>query len=125
MSLLQRFSLIGGKALSGRAPQARGYHGWCHRRRRERSIRPTGPPMPNPSEPDESRTEGPPAPSQEQAPKPHTIVVAPDVPMVSLLGPADELLRTIEHAFPRVDVLVRGNEITVTGPIGEVALLER
>jgi phosphate starvation-inducible protein PhoH and related proteins len=81
--------------------------------------------MPNPSEPDESRTEGPPAPPQEPAPKPHTIVVAPDVPMVSLLGPGDELLRTIEHAFPRVDVLVRGNEITVTGPTGEVALLER
>jgi len=81
--------------------------------------------MSNPSEPDGPRTEGPPAPSQGPAPKPHTIVVAPDVPMVSLLGPGDELLRTIEHAFPRVDVLVRGNEITVTGPTGEVALLER
>ncbi len=56
---------------------------------------------------------------------PHTIVVAPDVPMVSLLGPGDELLRTIERAFPRVDVHVRGNEMTVTGPPPEVALLER
>ncbi|KQX68886.1 PhoH family protein [Angustibacter sp. Root456] len=56
---------------------------------------------------------------------PHTIVVAPDVPMVSLLGPGDELLRTIERAFPRVDVHVRGNEMTVTGPPAEVALLER
>ena len=56
---------------------------------------------------------------------PHTIVVAPDVPMVSLLGPGDELLRTIERAFPRLDVHVRGNEMTVTGPPPEVALLER
>ncbi|HEX8498542.1 MAG TPA: PhoH family protein [Actinomycetales bacterium] len=45
--------------------------------------------------------------------------------MVALLGPADELLRTIERAFPRLDVHVRGNEITATGPSAEVALLER
>jgi phosphate starvation-inducible protein PhoH and related proteins len=66
--------------------------------------------------------------AQQSAPTgsaPHTIVVAPDVPMVSLLGPADELLRTIERAFPRLDVHVRGNEMTVTGPPAEVALLER
>ncbi|MGN6610140.1 MAG: PhoH family protein, partial [Angustibacter sp.] len=64
------------------------------------------------------------APSSDTS-APHTIVVAPDVPMVSLLGPGDELLRTIERAFPRVDVHVRGNEMTVTGPPAEVALLER
>src|SRR3954469_17868292 len=81
------------------------------------------PPMSTPSEPDVPRTEGAPAPAQ--ASHPHTIVIAPDVAMVSLLGPGDELLRTIEHAFPKVDVHVRGNEITVTGPPGEVALLER
>jgi phosphate starvation-inducible PhoH-like protein len=34
--------------------------------------------------------------------------------MVGLLGQRDELLRIIEGAFP-VDILVRGNEITVTG----------
>ena len=34
--------------------------------------------------------------------------------MVSLLGQRDELLRLIEAAFP-VEILVRGNEITVTG----------
>ncbi|GAA4359313.1 PhoH family protein [Angustibacter luteus] len=56
---------------------------------------------------------------------PHTIVVAAEVPMVSLLGPGDELLRTIERAFPRLDVHVRGNEITLNGPPAEVALLER
>jgi phosphate starvation-inducible protein PhoH and related proteins len=56
---------------------------------------------------------------------PHTIVIAPDVPMVALLGPGDELLRAIERAFPRLDVHVRGNEVTVSGPPAEVALLER
>ncbi|MFZ4515510.1 MAG: PhoH family protein [Acidimicrobiia bacterium] len=34
--------------------------------------------------------------------------------MVGLLGARDELLRIVEGAFP-VDILVRGNEITVTG----------
>jgi len=55
----------------------------------------------------------------------HVIVVPPEVSMVGLLGTRDELLRVLERAFTRVDVLVRGNEITVTGPAGEVALLER
>src|SRR5919107_772190 len=81
------------------------------------------PPMSTPTGPDGSSSVG--RPAQQQASAPHTIVVAPDVPMVSLLGPGDELLRTIERAFPRVDVHVRGNEMTVTGPPGEVALLER
>ena len=34
--------------------------------------------------------------------------------MVGLLGQRDELLRIVEAAFP-VEILVRGNEITVTG----------
>ncbi len=34
--------------------------------------------------------------------------------MVGLLGQRDELLRIVEDAFP-VDILVRGNEITITG----------
>ncbi|MEZ0164197.1 PhoH family protein [Kineococcus sp. LSe6-4] len=55
----------------------------------------------------------------------HVIVVPPEVPMVGLLGARDELLRVLERAFTRTDVLVRGNEITVTGAAGEVALLER
>src|SRR3954452_11057671 len=74
------------------------------------------------SVPEEPRSEG---AQREATSGPHTIVIAPDVAMVSLLGPADELLRTIERAFPRLDVPVRGNEINVTGPPGEVALLER
>jgi phosphate starvation-inducible protein PhoH and related proteins len=55
----------------------------------------------------------------------HRIVVPPEVAMVSLLGANDSVLRAVERAFPRADVMVRGNEITVSGPFGEVALLER
>jgi len=55
----------------------------------------------------------------------HRIVVPPVVNMVSLLGAGDEVLRAIERSFPKADVHVRGNEITVTGPFGEVALVER
>ncbi|MEA2686096.1 MAG: phosphate starvation-inducible protein PhoH [Actinomycetota bacterium] len=35
--------------------------------------------------------------------------------MVELLGHRDQLLRLIEGAFPDADVLVRGNEITISG----------
>ena len=35
--------------------------------------------------------------------------------MVALLGVADEYLRLIEGAFPEVDILVRGNQITLEG----------
>jgi phosphate starvation-inducible PhoH-like protein len=45
--------------------------------------------------------------------------------MVAVLGARDELLRVVEQAFPTTDISVRGNEITVTGPPGEVALVER
>jgi phosphate starvation-inducible PhoH-like protein len=44
--------------------------------------------------------------------------------MVGLLGPGDELLRVVEAAFP-VAILVRGNEITITGPDGEAARVGR
>ena len=55
----------------------------------------------------------------------HTVVVPADVPMVALLGPRDELLRTMERQCPRVDLHVRGNEFHVSGPSAEVALVER
>ena len=42
-----------------------------------------------------------------------------------LLGTRDEFLRVVEQAFPTTDIHVRGNEITVTGEPGEVALVER
>ncbi len=36
--------------------------------------------------------------------------------MVELLGERDELLRAVEAAFADVSILVRGNEIAITGP---------
>jgi len=55
----------------------------------------------------------------------HRIVVPPQVPMVALLGAQDEILTGIERAMPRADIHVRGNEITITGRPGDVALVER
>ncbi|WP_354569382.1 PhoH family protein [Glaciihabitans sp. UYNi722] len=40
--------------------------------------------------------------------------------MVRLLGPQDRLLMTIEKEYPRVEVLVRGNEITLDGDADQV-----
>jgi phosphate starvation-inducible protein PhoH and related proteins len=42
------------------------------------------------------------------------ILVPGDQPMVALVGQRDELLRVIESAF-QTQILVRGNEITITG----------
>ncbi|MFW6205093.1 MAG: PhoH family protein [Actinomycetota bacterium] len=55
----------------------------------------------------------------------HRIVIPSSVPMVSLLGPGDELLRVIEKAFPDIDIFVRGNEITLTGPPGVIGEAEQ
>jgi phosphate starvation-inducible PhoH-like protein len=51
--------------------------------------------------------------------------IPPPIEMVTLLGPRDELLRTMERQFPRVDVHVRGNEMTFTGPTGELDVIDR
>ena len=48
-------------------------------------------------------------------------VYADGVAMVRLLGPQDRLLRVVEKEHPDVDVLVRGNEITLTGAPDAVA----
>src|SRR5687767_13750470 len=53
------------------------------------------------------------------------IVIPASQPMVSVLGSGDELLRVVEQAFPTTDIHVRGNEITLSGPATEVALIER
>jgi len=45
--------------------------------------------------------------------------------MVRLLGPQDRLLRQIEREHPDVDVLVRGNEITLVGTRADVAAARR
>ncbi|HET7173887.1 MAG TPA: PhoH family protein [Nocardioidaceae bacterium] len=53
-----------------------------------------------------------------------TIVLPSSIPVVALLGPRDAFLDIIEQSFD-ADIHVRGNEVTVTGPGSEVALLER
>jgi phosphate starvation-inducible PhoH-like protein len=55
----------------------------------------------------------------------HTVVIPPQVQMVTLLGPRDELLRTMERQFPLVQIHVRGNEFSLSGPSADVALVER
>ncbi|MBD8058441.1 PhoH family protein [Cellulomonas sp. JH27-2] len=55
----------------------------------------------------------------------HRISVPADVSMVELLGLRDEVLRSIEEGFTGVDVHVRGNEVTLSGPAGDVALVAR
>jgi phosphate starvation-inducible protein PhoH and related proteins len=52
------------------------------------------------------------------------IVIPDDHSMVHLLGSGDALLRVIEADFA-ADIHVRGNEITVTGPAAETALVAR
>lgn len=51
-----------------------------------------------------------------------TVDLAVDgIAMVQLLGPQDRLLRTVERQYPTVRVLVRGNEVSLTGPERDVA----
>jgi phosphate starvation-inducible PhoH-like protein len=73
---------------------------------------------------DHPRTNSDEEPDSPQRPT-HTVVIPPSVSMVALLGPRDELLRTMERQFPRVEINVRGNEFRMTGPSGDVALVER
>jgi phosphate starvation-inducible PhoH-like protein len=58
------------------------------------------------------------------APASATIVVPPSQPMVAVVGVGDDLLRTIEAAFPAADLMVRGNELTVSGTPADVHLVE-
>ncbi|HET7397295.1 MAG TPA: PhoH family protein [Intrasporangium sp.] len=48
----------------------------------------------------------------------------PPIEMVTLLGPRDELLRTMERQFPKVDTHVRGNAMTFTGPAEELEIID-
>jgi phosphate starvation-inducible PhoH-like protein len=48
-------------------------------------------------------------------------LLADGIAMVQLLGPQDRLLRVVEREHPDVDVHVRGNEITLSGPAPHVA----
>jgi len=54
----------------------------------------------------------------------HTVVVPNSVNMVALLGAGDEHLALIEKAL-EADIHVRGNQITLKGDPGEIALAER
>ena len=54
-----------------------------------------------------------------------TLITVPTaIPMVAVVGPHDDNLRTIEAAFPSVNITVRGNEITLRGPHTDCANLE-
>ncbi|WP_454049236.1 PhoH family protein [Cellulomonas sp. Marseille-Q8402] len=55
----------------------------------------------------------------------HRITIPSSVSMVELLGLNDQVLRAVETGFRTVDVHVRGNEITLAGPAGDVALVAR
>jgi phosphate starvation-inducible PhoH-like protein len=52
-------------------------------------------------------------------------IVVDDVAMVRLLGPQDRLLLTIEQQFPLVDVMARGNRITLEGQEQDVQAAKR
>jgi phosphate starvation-inducible PhoH-like protein len=55
----------------------------------------------------------------------HTRIEVPNSqPMVALLGSGDEYLRLVEKAFPHVDFLVRGNQISIDGSAEDVALID-
>ncbi|MGH3423757.1 MAG: PhoH family protein [Nocardioidaceae bacterium] len=55
---------------------------------------------------------------------PHTITIPSSIPMVALLGPADEFLRIIEDST-QARIHARGNTITVRGSASEAAFTER
>ncbi len=53
------------------------------------------------------------------------IVLPDNISMVSLLGPQDQLLRTMERSFPKVEILVRGNEFRLHGPRSDLDVIDR
>jgi phosphate starvation-inducible PhoH-like protein len=55
----------------------------------------------------------------------HRITVGAEVSMVELLGRGDEVLLAIEAGFRAVDIHARGNEISLAGPAGDVALVDQ
>ncbi|WP_068259204.1 PhoH family protein [Janibacter limosus] len=70
---------------------------------------------------DDPRAASPGSPASIQ----QTIVLPDNVAMVSVLGPTDELLRTMERAFPKTEILVRGNEFRLVGPSGDLEVIDR
>ena len=87
----------------------------------------------NDAQPRPSDSDGPDAPDGTQLPTGAesgrdapvlTRQIPPPIEMVTLLGPRDELLRTMERQFPLVDTHVRGNEMTFAGPAGELEIID-
>lgn len=63
--------------------------------------------------------------SLPDTPRAQALISVPNSqPMVGLLGTADEYLRLVEAAFPSIDILVRGNEITIAGDPTDVGIIE-
>ena len=58
------------------------------------------------------------------APSQATIIVPSGQSMVAVLGVDDDLLKVIEAQFPDADVHVRGNQISVSGSLEDVGLVE-
>ena len=54
----------------------------------------------------------------------HAVEIPAGVSMVALLGPRDELLRTMERAFPGLQIHVRGNAFRLEGDSADMALVE-
>ena len=63
-------------------------------------------------------------PMSTPEPLQHTVTIPASIPMVALLGPADEFLRLIESSFD-ADVHVRGNQVSIRATAAESALVER
>ena len=60
-----------------------------------------------------------------ESPRAQTTIIVPNSqPMVALLGSRDEYLRLIEDAFPSVDIMARGNEITISGLPEDVGIID-
>ncbi|CAB4966106.1 unannotated protein [freshwater metagenome] len=63
--------------------------------------------------------------AQSDAPQAQARITIPNSqPMVALVGASDEYLRLVEAGFPQADILLRGNEITITGSPHDVGLIE-
>ncbi|GMA92992.1 hypothetical protein GCM10025869_35210 [Homoserinibacter gongjuensis] len=58
--------------------------------------------------------------SSPRAEQGHAELEVDGVAMVRLLGPQDRLLTTLEHQYPEVEVLVRGNRVNLVGPADQV-----
>jgi phosphate starvation-inducible protein PhoH and related proteins len=61
-----------------------------------------------------------PASSATDQPEVSVDIQVDGIAMVQLLGPQDRLLKTVERQYPGVRVLVRGNEVSLSGPERDV-----